>query len=275
MPPVRTSVPNSHRHAMQMAAASALALGLCALAMPAAAQSTDGEASSYTWGLGVGAATTQTPYKGYDRENTALPLLHFENRYVRIFGPEAGLKLPGLQLGESQRLDFSVVARYDGSGYEEDDADILEGMRKRKSGFWAGAKAKWSTDLVDVNAQWLADASGNSKGQRFSLGVERTWRFGQHLMLTPRLQATWQDKKYVDYYFGVRDSEARGGRPAYEGKSGVNTEVGVRGIYMFDRRHSLFLDLEVTSLASSIKDSPLVDRSTENRVLVGYLYRFR
>ena len=35
------------------------------------------------------------------------------------------------------------------------------------------------------------------------------------------------------------------------------------------------MDVEVTRLASSIKDSPLVDRSTENRVFLGYLYRFR
>ncbi|WP_457325687.1 MipA/OmpV family protein [Roseateles sp. P5_E11] len=30
----------------------------------------------------------------------------------------------------------------------------------------------------------------------------------------------------------------------------------------------------MTSLAKEIKNSPLVDRSTENRVAIGYMYRF-
>ena len=43
---------------------------------------------------------------------------------------------------------------------------------------------------------------------------------------------------------------------------------------MFDDHHSVFLDVKATRLADEIKDSPLVDRSTENSVLFGYLYRF-
>ena len=274
MPLARPSVLISHGSALRTAA-SAFAIGVCAWATPAAAEPNDGELPSTTWSLGVGAVSRQTPYTGFDRENKALPLLHFENKYVRIFGPEIGLKLPSLDVGKDQQLDFSLVARYDGSGYEDDAAPILNGMSKRRGGFWAGAKVEWNTGLADLSAEWLGDASGHSKGQRFSLGVERTWRFGERVMLTPRLGATWHDKKYVDYYFGVRDSEVRAGRAAYEGKSGVNAEVGVRGVYRFDQRHSMLLDLEVSSLAKGIKDSPLVDRSTENRVFLGYLYRFR
>ena len=45
-------------------------------------------------------------------------------------------------------------------------------------------------------------------------------------------------------------------------------------MYLFNRHHSMFVDVGVTSLGSGIKDSPLVDSSTENRVFLGYLYRF-
>ncbi|WP_245801348.1 MipA/OmpV family protein [Pollutimonas bauzanensis] len=259
--------------ALRMAAASALAVGLCSSV--SAAEATDAGPPSTSWSLGVGGMSRQQPYTGIDRDNKVLPLIQFENKYFHIFGPEIGFKLPGLAISDTQKLDFSIIGKYDGSGYEADDAPILDGMSKRKSGFWAGARMEWNSDLVDVSAEWLADASGNSKGQRFNLSLERTWRFGGHMMLTPRVGANWQDKKYVDYYFGVRNNEARIDRPAYEGKSGVNAEVGVRGIYMFDKRHSVLLDVEVSSLAKGIKNSPLVDRSTENRVFLGYLYRFR
>ena len=248
---------------------SALVLGLCSSFAAIAA-----EVQGSAWGLGVGAASSQQPYKGIDRDSEVLPLIYFENEYVRVFGPTAEIKLPGLEISDSQQLDFSLVGEYDFSGYDDDDARILEGMSDRKGGFWAGAKVRWSNDLADVSAEWLGDVSSNSKGQRFTLGLERTWKIGEHVRLTPRLAAIWQDDKYVDYYFGGREHEARADRAAYDGKSGMNTEIGLRGNYMFDDHHSVFLDLKATSLSDEIKDSPLVDRSTENSALFGYLYRF-
>lgn len=250
-------------------AGTALVLGMCA-SIAASADQPEGSA----WGLGVGAVSSQQPYKGIDRDSEVLPLIYFENEYLRVFGPTAEIKLPGLEISDTQQLDFSLVGEYDFSGYDDDDARILEGMSDREGGFWAGAKVEWRNDLADVSAEWLGDVSGNSKGQRVTLGVERSWRIGERIMLTPRLAAIWQDKKYVDYYFGVRENQARIDRAAYDGKSGINTEFGVRGNYMFDDHHSVFLDLKATSLADEIKDSPLVDQSTENSVLFGYLYRF-
>ena len=228
-----------------------------------------------TLSLGLGGISRQQPYTGIARDNMAIPFIHFENRYVEIMGPLIGLKIGGLDITESQTLHFSLVGKYDGHGYKADDAAILHGMATRKGAFWVGGKLEWNSELMDVSAEWLTDATRASKGQLLNLELEKTWHLGQHMMLTPRLGATWQDKKYVDYYFGVRNNEMRIDRPAYTGKSGVNAEVGVRGIYMFNRRHSVFADFEVSSLSKAIKDSPLVDRSTENRVFLGYLYRIR
>lgn len=253
----------------------AIALG-CSVTDATAQQRVPGAPEGATWSLGLGAMSVQKPYKGIDREIKALPLLQFENRYVKVSPVGIEGKLPSLDLGGSQRLDFALIGRMnlDGAGYEADDAPILAGMAERKEGFWVGAKAKWRNEVADVSAEWLGDASGTSKGQRFSLTLEKTWRWGERLMLTPRIGAAWVDSSYVDYYFGVRNSEAMAGRPAYAGKSGVIPGVGVSAIYRFDSHHSVMFDARVVSLANSIKDSPIVDASTENRVLMTYSYRF-
>lgn len=245
-------------------------------AVPAWAEKPAADEPSASWGLGIGAASKQKPYADFDRETKAFPILQFENKYVRIFGPGLEVKLPGLIIDEAQKFNFGLVARYDLSGgYEADDSPALAGMSERKGSVWAGARAKWENSLTNVTAEWTGDASGHSKGQLFSLGLDRTWRFGKHVMLTPRLVAKWQDSKYVDYYFGVRDSEARSGRAAYRGDSGVSAEAGLRSIYMHDQHHSVLLDVGVTRLASGIRSSPLVERSTENAIFLGYIYRFR
>lgn len=274
MPSSYPLVSISHGSASRVAVVALLAVGLGAAVTAKAQAPADGEPSFPTWGLGLGVMSEQEPYAGIGRDNTPLPLLQFENRYIHLFGPRIEFKLPGLDIGDSQQLNFGIVGQYDSSGYEEDDAPILNGMAKRRGGFWAGAAVEWSSSFVDISAEWLADASGNSNGQVVSLGLERTWQLGKRVLLTPHVGASWQDENYVDYYFGVRESEARLDRPAYIGESAVNIEAGVRGVYMFDRHHSVLMGVEVTGLADEIKDSPLVDRSTTNSLYLGYLYRF-
>lgn len=256
--------------------ASALAMSIALFcAAPVWAAQPAGDEPSSSWGLGLGVASSKKAYTGFDRENTLLPILQFENKYVKVFGPGVEVKLPGLRLGDTQKLNFGLVGELGFSGYEAKDSYIFTGMRERKDGVWAGAKMEWENNVANVTAAWKGDVSGHSKGQMLSLGVERTWRVGERLMLTPRAIAMWHDSKYNDYYYGVRTDEARSGRASYLGKSGTNAELGLRSIYRFDRQHSVFMDVSVTSLSSAVKDSPLVDRSTENRIMLGYTYRFR
>ncbi|WP_010629982.1 MipA/OmpV family protein [Halomonas sp. KM-1] len=273
MPSSNPLVSIIHGSAVRVAAVALLAVGL-GVPVAALAQAPGDAESSTTWALGLGVMSAQEPYAGIGRDNTALPLLQFENQYVNLFGPRIEFKLPSLDIGDSQQLNFGIVGEYDGSGYEEGDAPILNGMEKRRGGFWAGGVVEWSSSFVDVSAEWLADVSGNSNGQIVSLGLARTWRVGNRVLLTPHVGASWQGEKTVDYYFGVRESEARPDRPAYAGESAINIEAGVRGVYMFDKHHSVLLGAGVMSLADEIKDSPLVDRSTTNSVYLGYMYRF-
>ncbi|KNC91960.1 MipA/OmpV family protein [Trabulsiella odontotermitis] len=225
------------------------------------------------WGIGAGVASSQKPYKDMSRDTTPLPLLYFDNQYLHFFGTEAEIKLPDVTLSETQQLNMGLIGRYDGSGYDADDADILDGMAKRKGGFWGGAKAEWHNPWVTLYADWTHDLSGNSKGQRTRLGAERRWQWGD-FSFTPRIVASWHDKKYVDYYYGVRADEARDGRSAYQGASALSAELGLLSVYRFNAHHSVMLDLQVTQLSSEVKESPLVDASREDRLFMGYMYRF-
>ena len=226
------------------------------------------------WGLGIGVLAKQDAYRGIKRENEVVPWLRFENEYLEFNGLELEVRLPSLQLGERSQIKFGLVGEFDMSGYEAKDAPILAGMAERKGGFWAGAKAEWEYDFVKVSAAWAADASGHSKGRKFGLGLEAEWHLGEHAMLVPYVAAYWLDKKYVDYYYGVRAAEATVGRAAYVGKGGVNVDIGLRTMYQFDEHHSMLLDVSITRLSKQIKASPLVGRSSTNQVILGYMYSF-
>jgi outer membrane protein len=276
MLPALVLAPRFQSSTVSLARVSVLAAALIC-AFPAFAQQPPGkdkpEASA--WGLGLAVISTQKAYKGTDREARVLPMISYENQYVKLSGPNLELKLPGLELSDSQRLNFGVVAKLFGpGGYEASDSPALAGMAERKSGVWAGAKVEWENDLADVKLELLGDASGKSKGQRVLLGLERKWMLSPSLMLIPQVGVEWVDKKYVDYYYGVRASEATAGRAAYVGNGAVNAEISLASIYRFDKHHSMMLNVGVKSLGKEIKDSPIVDRSIESRVMLGYKYSF-
>lgn len=276
MPPSPALTPRVKASAANMARVSVLA-AVFACAAPAFAQQPpgEGEPEGSSWGLGLAVMSVQNAYKGTDRETKALPMISYENRHVKLGGPNLELKLPGIELSDSQRLNFRVMTQlFDGAGYEAKDSPALAGMAERKSSIWVGAKIEWENDLADVKLEWLGDASGKSKGQRLAAGLERKIMLSQRLMLIPQVGVEWVDKKYVDYYYGVRDGEATAGRAAYTGKATVNPEINLSGIYRFDRHHSMMLNVGVRSFGKEIKNSPIVSRSTENRVMLGYKYSF-
>lgn len=245
-----------------------------AFASASAEQGGHDEPQGSQWGLGLGVLAKQDAYKGIKRDTQVVPLLRFENEYLEFEGLGLEVKLLSVRLGEGSEIKFGLVGEFDPSGYKAKDAPSLAGMAERKGGFWAGAKVEWENELINVSAALTADASGHSKGRRFSLGFEKEWHLGQNAMVVPYVTANWLDKKVVDYYYGVRTAEATAQRAAYAGKAGMNIDVGLRTMYQFDQHHSMLVDVSFTRLAKQIKSSPLVDRSSTSQVILGYMYSF-
>lgn len=229
------------------------------------------------WGLGVVALGNQKPYYDIDPEVMAFPVIYYENRFLQVSGPFIDIKVPDLRFSERQHLELTVPIRYSFNGYtveDTKDAPILNGMKTRDDGFWAGAKIQWKNPVMNLAVEWLSDASNKSQGQQFKMELDRTWRISRRLLLTPRVAANWFDDSYVDYYYGVMTIEAQNKRPAYVGEAGISIEYGMRGIYMIDTHHSLFLDIEASDLATEIKNSPLVDGTMQKNLMIGYRYQF-
>ncbi|RTQ34890.1 MipA/OmpV family protein [Variovorax gossypii] len=239
---------------------------------PAWAQLAEGTSSSSDaapqWGVGIGVSMERKAYREFNDKTQAMPMLTYENKWVSVAFPGVDVKLPS-----AGPVSFRLRARYAGDGYEADDSPYLAGMDKRKGGIWLGGAAIWRNDIANLSAELLADGSGNSKGTRFKVQVDRRFSAGA-FGFTPRLAAQWADRKYVDYYYGVTAVEARPDRAEYAGKATTNVEVGLRVDYAVAPRQTVFLDVSATSFGSGIKNSPLVGRSNQTGVRLGYVYRF-
>ncbi len=236
------------------------ASGTCLAQLPAPQQT--------QWGLGLAGSVRQRPYRDDDADKRVLPLPFVDSTWFRLAGTGIDLKLPS-----AGAFSFALRATYQFAGYNSGDAPILAGLADRKSSAWLGGAVAWHDPMADLSLEGLADVSGHSDGQQWRLTIERAFQMGP-LELRPRVSATWLDRKYVDYYFGVRADEAVAGRPQYDGSSTFEEQLGLRTSYRFDRHQSMFVDLGATHLGDSITHSPLVDRSTVGSAALGYLYRF-
>lgn len=239
-------------------------------ACPVSAQTDNAaEPHSSSWRLGAGVVAIKKPYRNMDTKILGLPVVGYQNKWISASIPTFDFKLYS-----SDSLSFRLRARYaGGDGYEADDSPFLAGMEERKASLWAGAAVIWRTDFANFTGEVLADTMGKSKGTRARLQVDRRFAAGR-FGFTPRLSAEWVDDKFVDYYYGVRPSEATAARALYEGKSTVNILAGLRVDYTPARHHMLYLDLAASRFGSTVKDSPLVDKANQTSIGLGYVYRF-
>jgi MipA family protein len=224
-------------------------------------------ADASQWGLGIGLGSESRPYRGVSNHVSVLPLVLYENRWIHFFGNTLDVKL-----GSVDQFSFTLRAKYAlNDGYKGSDSDVLRGMDERKGSAWGGVAGTWDNLYAKLSLEWLT--AGSTKGNTVKLGVEHSFAMGG-FQLTPHLSTTWMDSKYVDYYYGVKTSEATAERAAYTGKSTANIEFGVRADYPLTRNQLITLDVGDLQRGSGIKDSPLVDKSSAVGVRVGYLYKF-
>ncbi|WP_227014124.1 MipA/OmpV family protein [Enterobacter cloacae complex sp. P38RS] len=228
----------------------------------------EAERSESTWGIGVAGGMQYRVYRDFDNRVRGLPMITYENKWIQVAGPGLDVKLPSLG-----PVSFRLRGRYLMEEFDSGDSPYFAGMRDRDSSFWVGGAAIWRTGIANLSAEVLTDAMSNSKGTRATLQIDRRFTAGP-IGLTPRLAAEWVDSKYVDYYYGVRSDEAQSWRPAYSGSSSVNTEIGLRVDWQPVPKHTVFLDMGAKHMGSSIRNSPLVEKSTQYGVGLGYQYRF-
>ncbi|RLM24475.1 hypothetical protein BIY29_08715 [Brenneria alni] len=218
------------------------------------------------WGLGVGVGYKESPYEGVGSSFSPLPLLYFDNKWAHFVGNKLDLKV-------GRWSDVSVTLRGEyalGEGYKGSDSSALRGMEKRKRAFWYGPSVAWNTGFGTLTGEFL---TAGSKGQKAKIHFGKDINYSRW-SVTPYVSAQWRSHKNVDYYYGVRESETRAGRTAYDGESTYKFSLGSRFDYRLTEHQKLGVDISLTRLGSGITDSPLVDHSVIPAATLYYLYQF-
>lgn len=221
-------------------------------------------------GLGVVTRFERSPYREAGNRYDVLPLYLYEGERLFLHANRVGVKL--LSGDDAHRLDLFAEQRLEGFPADRLPAS-LAGMAPRDSGIDLGLSWHYRQPWGTVQAEFVHDVGGFSKGSEFRLGYTYDWRSGPWT-LRPSLGLALRDARLNNYYFGVRPAEATPGRAAYSPGAGLNASFGLYGSYEVSQRWRLLAGVSATVLDRSLKDSPIVQKRVLPGMYVGAAYDF-
>ena len=220
-------------------------------------------------GLGAIQRLAYSPYRGSVVSQDLVPLYMYEGKQFYLHATRVGMKL-----SERRDHDLEVFLDYRFEGYPaEQTPAVLSGMARRGSGIDAGIAYRKREPWGNLDAEILHDANNLSHGTEMRLGysVDVTSR---RLHLRPSVALAYRNSSLNNYYYGVRPSEARPGRPAYLPNAGVDFTLGLFGYYEVTERWRLLGGVGVTLLDAGVRNSPVVDDKWQPNAMVGAAYDF-
>ncbi|MDB5934149.1 MAG: MltA-interacting MipA [Massilia sp.] len=220
-------------------------------------------------GLGAIQRLAYSPYRGGGVSQDLVPSYMYEGKQVYLHATRAGWKL-----SERQEHDLEVFVDYRFEGFPaEHTPAILQGMARRTSGIDVGIAYRKRKSWGNLDVEVLHDANNASHGTEMRLGYSIDLQSGSW-HLRPSVAVARRSANLNNYYYGVRDSEARADRPAYLPGSGYDWTASLFGYYEVSQRWRLLGGVGVTRLAEGVRNSPIVDDKLQPNAMVGAAYDF-
>ena len=203
-------------------------------------------------------------YVDYERRVVPLPVVGYRGKKLRVFGPFVSYEMARAgALG----LDIMLSPRF--AGFDESDSDIFRGMEDREFSMDLGLGLTWERADWKLELTGLNDLLNRSNGREWSASLGRAYRLGR-VFLEPTVGLSYVDRRHVDYYYGVGESESASFRPAYRGKSALNRSLGLSIVSpaLFDGLTRI--GIENIWYDSAITDSPLTDSDSGLGIFIAF-----
>lgn len=231
------------------------------------------EQSKQNLTIGAGPYFQSEPYKGASTLVLPSPVIFFDNSIVYARWSRFGVYFLG-DKKEDYSWGFSLTVQPRTLGYKASDSDYLKGMSDRDSTLEGGLafSAKYKKSSY-IEIMLLGDMlhKYNSWVSRVEVGDE--FKAG-HFTFYPSAIVLYQPKKFVDYYYGVKNSEATLNRPAYSPNGGFEFGVQTYIKYPLTNKLSIFFNLRADIIPSSAYNSPLVNNKFIYSGLASLIYTF-
>ncbi len=233
---------------------------------------TAGQACAQQLSLSAGIFSVQSEYRGSDARVLPMPVIQYEGDRFFIQNTEAGFRLWN---DGTQKLSVgaTLLPQYFRSG-KSDDAAMKQLDNRNVIVMGTLSYELNTTTFGSLRLSASGDITGTSDG--FLAGVSYAYpvRTGR-LTIVPSGGLLFASANFNDYYYGVSRGESlHSGLAAYSPDSSLTPFLGVGATLDLSEHWRLFASWKVTFLDDEIKDSPMVDRSTQHIFGGGVTYMF-
>jgi outer membrane protein len=219
------------------------------------------EKNNTSFSLGVGGIKLESLYKTEDKYDN-IPLVFVNVRYNNFY---MNYDEVGYDIFNEDNSKLSLIGKVY-RGYDSSDLeDEFSAMDDRDMDFHLGLKTSYVHDIYKFITYGTVDVSDNSNGKILGFeGSARLTILDRKLYFTPAIGAVYADKHFVNYFYGVTESEAVEGGinngNEYSGEAEMT--YGVKGIlsYIYNSDISLQWINGVNFYGSNINKSPIVER---------------
>lgn len=215
------------------------------------------------WFYGVAAIASDKPYVDMKRDNHFIPFIGYKGEKFQFTGNQA--KYSFANVGETKVNAFVSMGF---GGFESKDGGAFEGLSERKSSIDAGVETSYSIDNIQLKGSLAHDLLGRYRGYKASASIGYQIKGAAPFFITPSLEVNHLSSDYVDYYYGVRASEATVFRAAYTPGASLSYTVKVSVFTPVLFGGITTLQIAKTSYSDEVSDSPIIAGNSETSVLL-------
>lgn len=221
------------------------------------------------WGLGVGAAVSDSVYAGEGTRVTPFPLISYQGERFYWRGISGGAHL--VKRG-GFTLDATLSARFD--GIDQDDFGVAELAERgidralledRDDAFDLGLAGSWSGALGQLDLGIKGDITSTSKGHEANITYSYPIQWGS-TRIAPNIGVSHLSKKLANYYYGTLPEEVARGVANYQPGSAAVARVGIDVMRPFAGNWVFIGNLAYRKLPTKLSDSPLVEKDKDDSV---------
>ena len=218
------------------------------------------------WVLGGAYSSTNQLLTGNEQSSHLfLPLLGYQGDQFKWLGTSLSYRL-----SDTDNVKISATADVRFSAVVADSENVaLAGLTEREDTVELGIMAEVGYLSFFTNHDFLDIHGAYSIG----MGLGNRWELSSKLSLEAGVGAVWQHKDITRYYFGVSMAEATTDRSMYLPESAINYNAGFQLSYTITPKTVVSVGAGYLSLDSEIRDSPIIDASSQTVFVAGIVYQ--
>jgi len=221
--------------------------------------------------LGLGGFLTTSPYHAKRDDYSVWPVFNYDNDSWYVQGDEVG----GYLLNDATN-ELKVKAYYFDQGYKPKDGHgrAMRHLDKRHATVMSGVSYQYTTAFGAIHTQIAADTRNRSRGVVANLAYLNLVQLDK-LSLIPEAGVDWANGQQTRYYYGIsQDESARSGLPRYRPTANATPYLSLMTVYNVTAHWNTYASARVNFLASTVRDSPMVNQDRTEAFSVGVNYNF-